>query len=187
MAGVKRRLVVGALALAVAGLGALAVTDVLRGEGAPAAAPTSGLVDTATSARASALLDSFAALDEDPTYGGLRILRAPDAIEVSVRGAPSAAVDERVARMRGTGFPVRVRPVVHSLDELSALRDEVTAHHAAWLSRGVDIMVVGPDVGANRVSIGLRHRSDRAVAQLVDAYGADRVTVEAQGVDISGS
>src|SRR3954471_22282120 len=118
-----------AVVVVVAVLVASGVFRVRRDDAAgvrPVAATTT--IDEATNSRAAAVIDSLGqTLDADPTYGGLamhrvRGQRAPDGIDVRVKGAPSGPVADAVERLRATGYPVRVIPVQRSLGELAALQ-----------------------------------------------------------------
>ena len=120
----------------------------------------------------------------DGTYAGMKIVST--GLEVSVKGAPSAALKRAIAAQAG-GVPVRIRTVAHSDRQLQTVGDAVTAQLAGLGKQGIQPVEWGPDYDSNKMLIQLRHYTPAAAAALTAKYGSDLVTVSTASLDASAS
>jgi hypothetical protein len=125
-----------------------------------------------------------AALQDDPTYGGMKIV--PRGIEVDVVGRGSDALSAAIAKAKKK-VPVQTRAVKHSWEALQALTSRLNKDQPMWRSRGVLLSTWGPDVSTNRVEVWLSKYDGAAAAALTATYGADWVVVSRESESGSGS
>jgi hypothetical protein len=111
---------------------------------------------------------------DDPTYGGMRIVR--QGIEVDVVGRPSPALSSAIAKV-AKSVPVHRRTVKHSWGALQALTTRLDKDQPTWRARGVLLSIWGPDVASNRVEIWLSTYDAAAASALTTTYGAGWVVV----------
>jgi hypothetical protein len=114
------------------------------------------------------------------SFAGLA--RATDgALEIYVVGANSQPVAAIVSESQASsGSHVRVRVVTgrqHSLGELEALRDQITAAQPRLKGGGVALTEWAVDIQANKVRIGVLNLDPAKCALLGQEFGADRIEV----------
>jgi hypothetical protein len=125
-----------------------------------------------------------AELQDDPTYGGMKIVR--QGIEVDVVGRGSDALSAAIAKAKKS-VPVQTKAVKHSWQALQVLTSRLNKDQPMWRTKGVLLSMWGPDVSTNRVMVWLSKYDDAAAAALTATYGADRVVVSRESESGSGS
>jgi hypothetical protein len=125
-----------------------------------------------------------AELQDDPTYGGMKIV--PRGIEVDVVGRGSDALNSAIAQVKKS-VPVQTKAVTHSWEALQALTSRLNQDQPKWRTKGVLLSMWGPDVSSNRVKVWLSKYDGAAAAALTAAYGADSVVVSRRSETGSGS
>ena len=120
----------------------------------------------------------------DPSLLGISITRT--GLEVSVAGAPSAALRRAIASQAG-GVPVTIRVVQHSELQLEAVQARIKRDLAYWAKRGIRLSTWGPDLTSDKVSVTLAKYSAQAAAAITARYGAAWVAVSTQAVTVNAS
>jgi hypothetical protein len=123
-------------------------------------------------------------LQDDPTYGGMKIV--PQGIEVDVVGRGSDALSSAIAQVKKS-VPVQTKAVRHSWEALQTLTSRLNQDQSTWRTKGVLLSMWGPDVSTNRVEIWLSKYDSAAAAALTATYGADWVVVSRESETGSGS
>jgi hypothetical protein len=128
----------------------------------------------------SVLRDVRPHLEKDPGFAGLWVdTEAGWVVDIATTGDP-VAVEAALTPFEDRGVPFRVRKVDYTHAELRALQDRVANDAEAWRELGVTITLIGVDVKANRLKIGVETLTSKAESSLQAAYG-DRVKLEQQG------
>ncbi|MFL6098548.1 MAG: hypothetical protein ACJ71T_01180 [Actinomycetales bacterium] len=125
-----------------------------------------------------------AALGDDPTYGGMRIV--PQGIEFDVVGRASPALSSAIAQTNQT-VPVQTRTVTHSWRALQGLTAQLNEDQPTWRTKGLLLTMWGPDVSTNRVKIWLSKYDSAAASILTKTYGAAWIVVSPESETGSGS
>ncbi len=122
----------------------------------------------------------------DPSYAGLWVdQKAGGEIVIETTGDEASLFDEVQTTVPG-GARVRVDHVPYSLNELTALQEQISSESADWRAAGVQIVTVGTDIQLNRVIVDVVGLTDGIAARLAAQYGP-MVLVEAGEQPQAGS
>jgi len=173
-----------AVTLLLAALIGVVVSHHEQGHPRPARTGTDYTKDNDANVRVQLLADQILAdIADDPTFGGSRIV--PSGLEVSVVGAPSAALSNTIATLRAQ-VSVATRPVTHSWQHLEELTTAINADKASWDRAGVSLSMWGPDYESNKVKIWLTAYSVAADHALVERYGSNEVVIDHESLQATG-
>jgi hypothetical protein len=121
-------------------------------------------------------IDSAGRADHADSYAGVQV---GETGEIVVHRVPSPAFDELVRQVAGD-TPVRIRDAEHTLAELTALQERITADLPFWQARGIAISTVGARHDGSGVEVGTPDL-DAARAALPEHYGDAPVLLVRRG------